>query len=1109
MNYIHAVCRTAKNSARQLGVWQSHKTSHGLSNLKIAVDSEAGSGLPGMKLLTFHITGDSSDQIDSSSISTEFITTIQGANIPGISFETTSTDASVETSTEVTVNGGDNSNGGDNTNTNNNVNINVNGGGAGGNPFTIRGTVTITFTSDSQLNQILQQILSLWIKTYGSQFGVDSGKVKINVASKVPNGSGGYTVTFTITGTSTSTVDVTSNITDFLTIIANAHINGVVTGTISGRLQWTITIDGLFSYGSPSERDNLLQTILNLWMSNFGMQSLQFMEFIRYRASSQRWNWNCRRSYFFHNYGHVTVKYNVKSELDRILQAILKLWIQKYGSRYGATNVKIVVSSSRPTGKGTYDVTYTITGTSSVTININVISNEFQTTVSSSKITGIVIGGGSSVTDGGNGSGEGSGEITVTDNGGGPGGKNTFTYTGKVTVTVTSDSDLRGLIQAILKLWIQKYGSTYGIGNISIKITSKVSNGSGGWIITYVITGSSSKVVTINKIQGEWTITITTSQIPGITVEGETSTPVSGEDTTPGTGEDTTTPATPGGEETPAPGGEDTTTPATPGGEETPTPGGDVTPAPGGEDTTTPATPGGEETPAPGGEDTTPATPGGEETPAPGGEDTTTPATPGGEETPAPGGEDTTTPATPGGEETPAPGGEDTTTPATPGGEETPAPGGEDTTTPATPGGEETPAPGGEDTTPGTDAGSPTPPNSNEEGGSTPGGGGEITINGNGGGEGGDKTFDLTGKITVTITTDADLRAFLQAILNLWIQKYGSIYGIGNISIKITSKVPNPTGSGWIISYEITGSSSTTVTIDTIKGEWNGIIDNSGIDGVVIGTGTITIEGGNTGEGGGEGEISIEGNGGGSGGDNKFDLTGKITVTVTTDADLRTLLQAILNLWIEKYGSTYGIGSITIKITSKVPNPTGSGFIISYEITGSSSTTVTIDTIKGEWNGFIDNAGINGVVIGTGTITTEGNGGGEGSGEGEISVKGNGGGSGGDNSFTFSSTVTVTVTSNADLTTLIKAILDLWIKQYGSTYGIGDVTIKITSKQPTASGGFTISYTITGSSSTTVPTDTIQGEWTALINGAGITGIVVEGGEGASTEASAGGNSLP
>ncbi|XP_055344999.1 uncharacterized protein LOC129592883 isoform X2 [Paramacrobiotus metropolitanus] len=85
-----------------LVLFEQTYSSHGLSNMKIVLLFEADSGLPGMKVVTFHIEGTSNDQIDARSVATEFITTIQGANIPGVSFQS-STDASAETSTNIAV----------------------------------------------------------------------------------------------------------------------------------------------------------------------------------------------------------------------------------------------------------------------------------------------------------------------------------------------------------------------------------------------------------------------------------------------------------------------------------------------------------------------------------------------------------------------------------------------------------------------------------------------------------------------------------------------------------------------------------------------------------------------------------------------------------------------------------------------------------------------------------------------------------------------------------------------------------------------------------------------------------------------------------------------
>jgi len=78
----------------------------------------------------------------------------------------------------------------------------------------------------------------------------------------------------------------------------------------------------------------------------------------------------------------------------------------------------------------------------------------------------------------------------------------------------------------------------------------------------------------------------------------------------------------------------------------------------------------------------------------------------------------------------------------------------------------------------------------------------------------------------------------------------------------------------------------------------------------------------------------------------------------------------------------------------------------------------------------------------------------------------------------------------------------MWITKYGSTYGVGDVTIKITSKQALAAstGGYLITYTITGTSSTVITVSELQVEWDGAVNSSGISGIIVTGGEGTGTD---------
>ncbi|XP_055336803.1 mucin-17-like isoform X2 [Paramacrobiotus metropolitanus] len=311
----------------------------------------------------------------------------------------------------------------------------------------------------------------------------------------------------------------------------------------------------------------------------------------------------------------VIIKYKSQTELDTILQQILRLWIQKYGSIYGATRVTIKVTGKKPNPSGGFSLTIVISGSSRTVIDVTKVTKEFITVISKSKITGVTITTGGSVTGGGSATSEEGGETeegttpksqaeegttpkseteegttpkseteegttpksetnegttpsgntdegttpkshtgstpqpdvdldttpksgteegttpnsgteegttpkadteerttpqSKTEEGTTPSGEteegtpstggNKFTVTVNVIVKYSTQTELDAILQQLLKIWIQKYGSLYGATHVTIKVTGKKPNPSGGFSLTIIITGSSKTVINVTKV---------------------------------------------------------------------------------------------------------------------------------------------------------------------------------------------------------------------------------------------------------------------------------------------------------------------------------------------------------------------------------------------------------------------------------------------------------------------------------------------------------------------------------------------------------------------------------------------------------------------------------
>ncbi|OWA49981.1 hypothetical protein BV898_14513 [Hypsibius exemplaris] len=172
-------------------------------------------------------------------------------------------------------------------------------------------------------------------------------------------------------------------------------------------------------------------------------------------------------------------------ERDRLLQLILNLWIKALGS---ATNggLKIAFVKEQPVGRGSFYVTYTITGqlTGKLSITWQQLLEQVELSITAAKIDGVKVPSGSVTVDHWRGSY--SKQISI-------GGQLTLTDNLQLTYKNTVERD--ALLQKILLLWIEALGSA-NTGGLKIEFISEKPSpsGDGSFIVSYRITGTTGKL---------------------------------------------------------------------------------------------------------------------------------------------------------------------------------------------------------------------------------------------------------------------------------------------------------------------------------------------------------------------------------------------------------------------------------------------------------------------------------------------------------------------------------------------------------------------------------------------------------------------------------------
>ncbi|OWA49982.1 hypothetical protein BV898_14514 [Hypsibius exemplaris] len=290
--------------------------------------------------------------------------------------------------------------------------------------FTIKDILDLSYSGSVERDALLQKILTLWIEVLGS---LATG-LQVSFVSGPASDHGSYEVTYTITGTAPggeSSINIDTLKVTFHKLIESGRIGGVklVIRTISGGgeiskkvvTSSTLTLkDELdFVYTTTVERDFLLQLVVNLWTQTLGGANIGKLSILIISESeSCKGGHNIKYSITgkvgkigkeilakIHELigagkianvfpkgkrcnegeieistdteietitGTVELTYTTEIERDALLQLILKLWVDAYGCT-GPNGLKINFISASPTGKGTFLVTYTITGTACAT----------------------------------------------------------------------------------------------------------------------------------------------------------------------------------------------------------------------------------------------------------------------------------------------------------------------------------------------------------------------------------------------------------------------------------------------------------------------------------------------------------------------------------------------------------------------------------------------------------------------------------------------------------------------------------------------------------------------------------------------------------------------
>ncbi|OWA49985.1 hypothetical protein BV898_14517 [Hypsibius exemplaris] len=355
------------------------------------------------------------------------------------------------------------------------------------NQFDIPDKLIMTYSTPSQRNQVLQQIMVMWrnaLNEYQSsnvaiKFTSESISTSaiVQTADAQPTGRR-MQVTYHITGQSVLPIDAEKVTTSAHQTIVDAHVAGVE----------------LLTATDSSATSQVMES------QDGGTQQFSTTE-------------------------TVTLTYTSVSQREQFLQQILTFWRTALMT-YQATNIQIEFVGEASASTATKEVTYRITATTATTVDTETVKSSVRQTIQNAHLTGITIGSQPTNTD--QGDTDSDGQTSTDTQPTGPSTK-TFSTTDTITLTYSTNGERDQLLQQILTFWRTALTS-YQATNVRITFVSEnpSQKSTGSMVVKYRITATASSRISKKTVKSSVRKTIQDSHLAGIQVESITRAQIQG-----------------------------------------------------------------------------------------------------------------------------------------------------------------------------------------------------------------------------------------------------------------------------------------------------------------------------------------------------------------------------------------------------------------------------------------------------------------------------------------------------------------------------------------------------------------------------------------------------
>ncbi|OWA49984.1 hypothetical protein BV898_14516 [Hypsibius exemplaris] len=343
--------------------------------------------------------------------------------------------------------------------------------GDDGQQFETNDSLSITYTSDAERDSILQQFVAFWISSL-AQYQATAVKITYVSVGAASSSSRSYKlVNYKVTATYKG-----SNKPDADAVKTSVH-QAIQASKLTG------VEETQAAFGSATTSDNT-QSVAESPADN--QIPSQDNDRGRSDISSSRQT----------TFGHfeisdvVELTYRNSADRDALLQQILTLWLKAIGSTR-IRGLKIVFVKEMPAGRGSFLVTYTVSGelTGKLTVSGQQLVQLVESSISTAQIAGVRNPSGSTnIIDSKRTVNGGSYTKQIVSTQG------LLVLTDQLDLTYKTSIERDGLLQQILVLWINAIGSTQDDGGWKITIDKDEPSDHGSHIISYRITGTTGKL---------------------------------------------------------------------------------------------------------------------------------------------------------------------------------------------------------------------------------------------------------------------------------------------------------------------------------------------------------------------------------------------------------------------------------------------------------------------------------------------------------------------------------------------------------------------------------------------------------------------------------------